>query len=287
MKKWLSFDLGNLELNDEDMQHDLVEKGNQHEGIFGRIGLDKFLHDLEQMGLLERLRQRGYQSFRPVLEKADLFSERLKLFGKHVDYHQELRLMDVKSHRASLESPWKERYRSLGWDWVEMQDPTAQPSIYRPTLPGQKHPGLGMFRSLTRLMLGYVEHLGLQALSAIPMYFHNAVLYSETFWFLDATVQGRFQAMCRDLLHNGLACASWWVDRHEIELIDRSSGEIMAYEWPAAVIVRPLCEELHLRLQAPEYLDQCQRAMEAVEFRHRPPSEKGPEPPDPKSSVTI
>ena len=275
MKKWLNWDLGDLDLAEDDVQQDLIEKVPRTEGIFGKFPLDKFMDDLEHTGLLERLRQRGYQRFRPHMEKKDLFSERLRLFGQHLDYPDELQLMDIKSHRASLESPWKERYRALGWDWVEMQDPTARPSPYRPVLPGQKHPGLGMFRSLTRLMLAYVDHLGLQALTAIPLYFHNAVLYSSSFYFLDSAVQGRFMAMCRDLLHDGLAPASWWVARQEVEMVERSTGLAQPYEWGAALIVKPLCEEMQARIDSPEYQQACQQAMEAVEFRHcQPPAEK-------------
>lgn len=270
MKKWFDWDLGNLDLAEDDLNRDLLDKSPLSEGIFGKISLDQFLHDLEETGLLERLRLRGYQRFRPALERKDLFSERLRLWGKHIDHRAELQLMDIKSHRASILSPWKESYKALGWDWVEMQDPTARPSPYRPTLPGQKYPGLGMFRSLTRLMLHYVEGLGLEALTAIPLYFHNAVLYSKSFYFLEAQVQGRFMAMCRDLLHEGLAPASWWVARQEVEMRHRASGRCETFEWSAALIVKPLCERLQARLSSPEYQEACARAMEEVEFAHCP-----------------
>lgn len=270
VKKWLKFDLGNLELADEDLQRDLLDKKSGSESLFfGKFSLDKLLDDLESMGLLNRLRQRGYQRFRPSLEKSDLFSERLRLFGKHHDYAEELQLMDLKSHRASLESPWKTRYRALGWDWVEMQDPTARPSPYRPTLPGQKHPGLGMFRSLTGLMFNYIKHLEVEALTAIPLYFHNAVLYSESFSFLEASTQGLFQAMCRDLLHEGLAPASWWVANQEVDMVHRDTGVVEPFEWSAALIVRPLCQDLQDHISGSEYQTACQQAMEQVEFRRR------------------
>ena len=271
VEKWFNWDFGNLDLVEEDLEHDLVEKTPGSEGIFGKFPLSQFMDDLEKTGLLDRLRLRGYQRFRPILERKDLFTERLRLLGKHIDHREELQLMDLKSHRASLESPWKERYRALGWDWVEMQDPTAHPSPYRPVLPGQKYPGLGMFRGLTRFMLTYVEQLDVQALTAIPLYFHNAVLYSESFSFLDAGFQGRFLAMCRDLLYEGLAPASWWVARQEVDIIDRATGCAQPFEWGAALIVRPLCEEMKVSLNSREYQEACQQAMDQVEFRRRSP----------------
>jgi hypothetical protein len=269
-------DLGNLGLVEDDISADLLGATPARGlAILGLISLEQFLEDLEHLGLLTRLRRRGYVRFRPSLEKIDLFSERLRLFGSHPDHPEELRLMDVKSHRAALETPWKQRYRALGWDWVELQDPVAPLSPYRPLLPGQKHPGLGMFWALTQLMMSYVEKLQLEALTAIPMYFHNAVLYSESFRFLLPEVQGRFQAMCRDLLHDGLSPASWWVERREVVMVDRSTGEQSRFKWEAALIVRPLGGDLAEHLQADAYQQRCSQAMESVEFRICPSEEEG------------
>ena len=275
--KWFKLeDLGNLGLVEDDVSADLVGPTRQGGGaILGVVSLDQFLEDLERLGLLTRLRRRGYQKFRPTLEKTDLFSERLRLFGSHPDHPEELRLMDVKSHRAALETPWKQRYRALGWDWVELQDPVAPLSPYRPLLPGQKHPGLGMFWALTQLMMSYVEKLELEALTAIPMYFHNAVLYSESFRFLLPEVQGRFQAMCRDLLHEGLSPASWWVERQQVEQLDMTTGQIQPFKWEAALIVRALGDNLASHLQSDEYQQRSLQAMESVKFRLRPGEEEG------------
>lgn len=260
-------DLDGLGLEAGDLEGDLFHK--PAEGVFGMIPLDQFMQDLEEHGLLDRLRGRGYQRFRLGLDKEDLYTERLRVFGVHPDHEGELQLMDVRSHRGSIETPWGSRYRVLGWDWVEMQDPLARPSPFRPMLPGQSHPGLGLFRGLTHMMLDYIPRLDVEGLTAVPQFFHNAVLYSGHFCFLDAEVQGRFQAACRDLLDEGLAPASWWVAREEVEVVDRVSGEVRPYVWQPEKIVRGLASELKERLSSQSYRDVCQRAMEQVQFRRR------------------
>lgn len=267
-QKLLGWDaLDDLGLEAGDLEGDLFHK--PPEGVFGFISLDQFMDDLEEHGLLKRLRSRGYQRFRLGLDKEDLYTERLRLFGVHPDHTGELQLMDVRSHRGAIDTPWSKRYRVLGWDWVEMQDPLARPSPFRPMLPGQSHPGLGLFRGLTRLMLDYVPRLEVEGLTAVPQFFHNAVLYSGHFRFLDAEAQGRFQAACRDLLDEGLAPASWWVAREEVEIVDRASGEARPYVWRPEKIVRGLADELKERLNSPAYQEVCQRAMEQVEFRRK------------------
>ncbi len=260
-------DFNDLGLEAGDLEGDLFHK--PPDGVFGMISLDQFLHDMQDHGLLSRLEHRGYRQFRLGLDKDDAFTERLRLFALHPDHQGELLLMDVRSHRGVIEAPWGNRYRVLGWDWVEMQDPLARPSPFRPMLPGQAHPGLGLFRGLTRLMLSYIPRLEVEGLTAVPQFFHNAVLYSGLFCFLEAEVQGRFQAACRDLLDEGLAPASWAVERRQVEMVNRLNGEVTPYRWVPEKIVRGLADELKQRLTDPTYQELCQRAMQQVEFRLR------------------
>ena len=119
------------------------------------------------------------------------------------------------------------------------------------------------------MMLEYVPQLEVEGLTAVPQYFHNAVLYSRHFCFLDARAQGRFQAACRDLLDEGLAPASWWVARQEVDIVDRVTGERRPYVWEPEKILRALSSELKERLTSPAYQEACQQAMDQVEFRRR------------------
>lgn len=260
-------DLNDLGLQAGDLEGDLFHK--PPDGVFGMISLEQFLHDMRDHGLLNRLEHRGYRGFRLGLDKDDAYTERLRLFASHPDHQAELQLMDVRSHRGVIEAPWGTRYRVLGWDWVEMQDPLARPSPFRPMLPGQAHPGLGLFRGLTRLMLDYIPMLEVEGLTAVPQFFHNAVLYSGHFCFMDAEVQGRFQAACRDLLDEGLAPASWWVARQQVEMVDLATGLATPYVWSPEKIVRGLAAELKERLTCPAYQEACQHSMEQVQFRLR------------------
>jgi hypothetical protein len=275
---WLAWnDDLDFSLTEEDLNVQLMTRQQQDasSGIFGRIKLDRFMLDLEQRGLLERLRKRGYKRFRPQLEQGDNFTQRLRLWAEHPDREEPLQLMDVRSHRGQLETPWGGVYQVLGWDWIEMQDPLARASRYRPLLPGQEHPGLGLFRGLTTLMLEYVHGLDVEALVAVPEYFHNAVLYQPHFRFILPEPQGHFQAMCRDLLHEGLSAASWWIARGEVEITHSADGRRETFEWRPEKIMRPRLAELRARFETDEYRDACQAAMEAVSFEHKAGSASG------------
>lgn len=267
---WLAWnDDLDFSLTEEDLTQQLMmRQQDAASGIFGQIELNRFMLDLEQRGLLERLRKRGYKRFRPQLEQGDNFTQRLRLWADHPDRSEPLQLIDVRSHRGQLETPWGGIYKVLGWDWIEMQDPLARASRYRPLLPGQDSPGLGLFRGLTSLMLEYVQGLEVDALVAVPEYFHNAVLYQPHFRFIMPEPQGHFQAMCRDLLHDGLSAASWWIERGEVEVVYRQDGRSEKLDWKPEKIMRPRLPELRARFDSPDYRDICQSAMDAVSFRH-------------------
>ena len=97
-------------------------------------------------------------------------------------------LMDVRTHRGELAGNSvcldKEIHvRSLIWEWLSFQDPLVGFPAGTEALPGQDHPGLGIFRVAVDLMLDYVEEMDIDALVGLPQYFHNAVLYSSQFRF--------------------------------------------------------------------------------------------------------
>ncbi len=250
--KGLSWDDLDFQLSEAD----IVGVQPLPKALFGVIEMAQFEQDLQDYGLLERLRARGYRHFRSDLENIER-SQRVRLWATHIDHPDELRLMDMKAHFGQLEG-----FRVLGWDWVELQDPLARPSPYRPLLPGQQYPGLGMFRTLTRVMMSYMDKLDVDGLTAVPQYFHNAVLYSTHFQFLDPHLQGRFEAMCRDLLHDGLSPASWWVERGQV----RSLPDQKVLTWQPDRIVRGLVSDLQARFQTADYQQKRQQALESVRF---------------------
>ncbi len=62
----------------------------------------------------------------------------------------------------------------------------------------------------------------------VPDHFHTALIYSRNFRFLDPRIEGRFQAMARDLEGLPLALASEAV-REEC-IVDTASGQTVPWE---------------------------------------------------------
>ncbi len=92
--------------------------------------------------------------------------------------------------------------------WISLQHVRGSFSTERPPLPGQIYPGLGLGRKLYRVLWRVARELGKVALSAYPMYYHNAVYYSEGFSYLDPRKQGELLSLKRDLASRSLSKAS-------------------------------------------------------------------------------
>ena len=206
--------LKNLDLDLADLQEELVDHGGGQR-LFGLIELERIMNDLENRGVITFLRSRGYQSLHPVLDRPDPYQERFRLLGSHPNRPgEELLLMDLRARRGELEIPERGSTVALVWDWLQLQDPVRE--FTRRPLPGQDHPGLGLFKELTQLMLEYVRETRVEALVNVPEFYHNAVLYAPLYKFFDPEREGWFQALRRDLKELGLADASFAVEEGRV-----------------------------------------------------------------------
>jgi hypothetical protein len=168
--------------------------------------------------------------------------------------------MDVRTRRGQVRVE-DLSVRALMWEWIMLQDPMADfPPGVEP-LPGQLHPGLGQFRVLNALMLDYVKEVDVEALVAVPEYFHNAVLYSSHMRFYDPEREGRFQALMRDLLGLGLGPASRAVADGRVE---PSEGL-----WAPSEMVRPMADFIEAHFTHPSYRQQVEEARESVSYTVR------------------
>ncbi len=237
-----------IELSEED----LLTKDPAQGMLFGAIPFDRILQDLEERGISAALRERGYRRWKPELTYRTPLDAQFRLLGFHEDTPDPQLLMDIRTRRGQVTVD-DQIFRAMVWEWISLQDPMATfPPGVEP-LPGQAHPGLGQFRKLNALMLDYVLEVDVEALVAVPEYFHNAVLYSGHMRFYDPEREGRFQAMCRDFLPLGLGPAS--------RAVAQQDGL-----WAAAEMVRPMAAHVEAHF-GPEYQRQVEAVREAVSFR--------------------
>lgn len=259
--------LDDWSLTDDDLAGELVTKKGSPL-LFGYFPASRVLGDFEARGMLARIRERGYSDFELRSEADGSFENRVRLYARHASQPEPCLLMDMRTHRgelcgASAMLGREVRFRGLIWEWLSFQDPLRSFPEGTEALPGQDHPGLGVFRPALELMLEYVGEMDVEALVGLPQFFHNAVLYSDRFHFFLPSLEGEFHALRRDLIGEGLARCSQAL--RDGQVIQRESGRQI--RWHAAEQVRPLKGDILEHFRHPGYAAEVQRVAASSHYR--------------------
>lgn len=252
-------------LSDEEVFGQLEKPGISDTTFLWRYSEQQLLDRLDQVRILARVNELGYPAPRLAVGTAEgLHLLRLEVEG------EEAPLMDLRlSEEARVLSGFAERKLGSGTlallviQWVSLQHVRGSFTSERPRLPGQSYPGLGVGRKLYRVLWVLARELGKDALSAFPMYFHNAVYYAGGFHYLDPQKQAELVALRRDLAHLPLNVASEGVS--EGRLTDGASGE--AVDWNPGEMLAPISRRLRSYFTGRDYSDEVDRAQSRLSYR--------------------
>ena len=246
------------ELTDEALSEELFHPRSRSHHFLGFYSPHGGRLAMERYGFLKLLRQKGFD---PQL-KADLTDpqrHRLRVYDGTDD--PEHLLINLEAGFRDLEFPHGENCRMLLIYWLMMQDPRRSFASDRPRLPDQDHPGLGLFLYFGHLLKLMAVRLHCDGLMNHPAHYYNAVLYGKVMQFVDPEVEGRFQALQRDLGDLHLAEATRAVD--EGRVID-ATGQVL--EWQGVPQVMPITLQVLTWFDSPAYRDTVARTREANRF---------------------
>jgi hypothetical protein len=204
-------------------------------GFYTRDGL---VHALSKYGVWGSLIDRG---FAPRLEfgHLDRRRERLQVWDdERGDLLVELvcQFADLKPRAGAAVASDGSVWRMLAVEWLLMQNPRRPFVDPAARLPGQRHPGLGLGRSVMALLEVMAGRLDRDGLLAFPEHYHNGFFYDRRFAFVDPQRQGELKALERDLGGLTLAEASWAVDAGLVT--DQETGA--PYVWRGEEMVRAM-----------------------------------------------
>ena len=176
---------------------------------------------LERYGILPRLRKLGYEP-RVEIDCDRDDGDMVRVFG---DPTRDLLLCELRVLRDRQTLPGEALLRI---EWLLLQNPRAAWTAGRAPLPGQTHPGLGMFDDISLIMLMACERLGLRGIVVVPSHYHVASHWHGRMHFVDPVVEGRFRALERVFADVPLAQASRAVELDRVREV--GAPERLAYE---------------------------------------------------------
>ncbi|MGD2114746.1 MAG: histone deacetylase [Acidobacteriota bacterium] len=225
-------------------------------GFYSRHGMELAL---EQLGLLRRLRDRGFPHPTLEFELDNPAGQTVRLFG---DTDREELLGELRARRDRRTVPGMEMLRV---EWLLLQNPRARFGPGRSPLPGQKHPGLGMLRDVVAMLILICDRLSLDGLLFVPSHYHMASQAGDVLQFLKPEDAARFDAM-RDALR-GLRLADATRAVHQGRLVDRATGEPM--EWQPAPMILPVSDRLQERMKDRDVRSRREAARKGFELELR------------------
>jgi len=205
-------------------------------GAFSRHAVEV---SLEEVGLLDLVRQRGYPNPSVEIAFGGGTGELIRLFG---DPDRTLLLMELRVSRNRRLVPGME---VLYVEWLKLQDPRRTFSALEPRLPGQAHPGLGMLREVVAWIVLLCERLELDGLASAPSQYYMAVLGRHHLQFLDADVQARFRTLHQLLF--GLPLPDAEAALAAGRVVDAGTGQPV--RWEPGVAVYPVSDRLRAQLR--------------------------------------
>ena len=209
-------------------------------GYYSRHGVELAL---EQLGILQRLRDQGFRQPTVTFELDNPAGETVRVYG---DVDEEELLAELRARRDRQTVPGFELLRV---EWMLLQNPRitfGDPGCdHHAPLPGQRHPGLGLLRDTMALLVLICDRLGLEGISFVPSHYHMAAQAQEYLAFLAPEDAARYRAFRKAVGHLPLGDATRAVDQGRV--IDTATGEPAT--WQPVPMVMAISERLQTAIR--------------------------------------
>ena len=249
-------------LTPEDMAALQPGSGLATRRLLGRYSAQGVELLLERLGILGQVRTLGFEHPTIELDFRLEDSDTVRLFG---DTARTELLMEIRFRRDHASIPGME---VLFLEWVLLQNPRRTFVSGKHSIPGQKHPGLGILRDVMAWLVVLCGELGLDGLLYMPAGYFVATFGSR---FLDPKQQARLEAMRRALASLRLVAATRAVE--EGRVLNAATGAPV--KWEPAPMVIPVSPRLRARVEGPAYEEALERELATLSFRLRLPGEAG------------
>jgi acetoin utilization deacetylase AcuC-like enzyme len=205
-------------------------------GAFSRHAIEV---SLEQVGILDQVRRVGFPAPTVDIAFSQGTGETVLLYGddEKTQLLMELRMSRDRRLVAGMEV--------LRVEWLLLQNPLVSFTPTMPRLPGQQHPGLGLFREVVAWIVLLCEQLGLDGLGSVPSQYFMAVVGRNHVEFVDPLARARLTGLLRVLGGVPLAEAERALADGRVRVAE--TGEVV--RWVPAVSVYPISERMREQLR--------------------------------------
>ncbi len=217
--------------------------------FLGRYTLKEVIALLAKRSFFKEAKKRELWPLEFRLDSSDYPVQRFLIYWEKEEPGRIVVDLKIREAEVKFSAPRQHGYRLPGqhcllFEWLTLQNPRLSFDEKHPPLPGQARPGLSLSRKILELFLYLGKLINLDALVAFPAYFHNALLFSRYFQFVNPIKEGEIKAIRRQFSHVPFRQLAWAV---YLGCLKDEDGQV--YEWQAEEQVVALSQTLK------DYLD--------------------------------
>lgn len=231
---------------------DLLEKKGP--SLFlGKYSLNEAIAVLKKRNFLSDAQKRNLWPLKYDLDSSEYPLQRFQIF--YEDKKPENLIVDLKIREGKFKpkddfflTDASSEFKFLIFEWLTLQNPRLSFSQDKTPLPGQRYPGLGLGKKVLDVFVYLARLLGCDGILAFPAYFHNALLFSRYFHFLNPEKQAEIVAVTESTRDVTFKQLSWIV---YLECLRDKNNKI--FEWKAEELIFPLNKKLRSYFDSKEY----------------------------------
>jgi hypothetical protein len=252
-------------VREKDILSDLLEE--KASSLFlGRFSMTEVRAVLGRKNFYREAKDRDLLPLAFDLDSSGYPVQRLRIF--HEETNSENLIVDLKIREGRLSpktylhlAPEFFEHDYLILEWLTLQNPRLSFSEKRPPLPGQQHPGLGLRKKVVDIFVYIARLLRKDGLLAFPAYFHNALLFSRFFSFLNPEKLAEVLAIKKAFPKIPFKHLAWIV---YLNCLRQEDGR--AYEWKAEEQVYPLRKEIRAYFESGAYKRKVKQSLKQLRF---------------------
>jgi len=227
----------------KDIFSDLV--GKEGTSLFlGMFTMAEVTAVLKKRNFLNDARRRNLWPLAYDLDSSEFPLQRFQIFYKKKDPRNVIVDLKIKEGKfkpkeefaGDIPGPARE-YDFLILDWLTLQNPLKSFTQDRTSLPGQNYPGLNLGKKVLDIFEYLARLRKKDAVLAYPAYFHNALLFSRQFRFLNPAKEAEVMAIRESFPDVPFKELAWIV---HLECLRGKNNEV--YEWKAEEQLYPLAK---------------------------------------------
>jgi hypothetical protein len=254
-----------LLIEEKDIFSDLT--GDKGSSLFlGKYSLHEVFAVFKKRNFLRDAQERKLWPLDYHMDSSEFPLQRFRIYYR--EKKEENLIVDLKI-REGIFRPKEEltaaiplsQFNFLHLEWLTLQNPLLEFGGDLTPLPGQKHPGLNLGKKVLDIFVYLARLCRLDGMLAYPAYFHNALLFSRNFRFLNPQKRAEVLSIRKTFRHIPFKQLAWIV--HLECLKEKGMG---VYKWQAEEQVHPLHKVLRSYFDSRDYKRKVKKGQDKYNF---------------------